>query len=499
MLELCNVHECSMARPEDIEDDVEACSGKELRRVKRVKRAKTEPEPEPESADADAHPGPGSELLPGLGLGLGLQLSISKNYTGSSISHYDAEQEANDVSELVQESYTYFSLSENAQRIYVDIDPVKNANKPLPPGVFERRVCFEVPQYLTKRFWRRHDYSLTDIEDTMDMYPPRPIWQVAQSEGLGVATNATKVSYDNEDELICQAQATASNNIIESLERQGGWSTTSRLTYKNCPNKPCLPVHGVSAALWRAIVECWSARAPDDQVLKLQKWGEPRLYASLPHSFRWKNTCIVPVDVFEIDQDGNFDHFAHLNASATRTRSGSSHNSHNSVALAGMAGMGQCVAGNVHGEPKAEASTSGQRRPPSRTSRNGATGSRKGRSAGYEDGSSLNKNGKNSKNSKKKKKKKRLGRARKSAAGGAGTSIASSSSSAASAASKETRDCTLMQMMRVIPERVYAEHCQKPTCLVQQPKRFLVGGEMCCAMLESFYVTVTPTAASVAA
>ena len=46
----------------------------------------------------------------------------------------------------------------------------------------------------------------------------------------------------------------------------------------------------------------------------------------------------------------------------------------------------------------------------------------------------------------------------------------------------------LLELLRIVPQAFYFEHCQRPQCLTQDPLRIQVGGMAAVGTLESFYV-----------
>lgn len=94
------------------------------------------------------------------------------------------------------------------KRVQIDYDQA---------GYFHKKLNLRLPLFLTKRMWIRHNYSLKDIEDTLNFYPPSPLWIISLLEDHTIAANVVTVSFATEKDLIYGARAGAVKMVMQNL------------------------------------------------------------------------------------------------------------------------------------------------------------------------------------------------------------------------------------------------------------------------------------------
>lgn len=141
----------------------------------------------------------------------------------------------NNVEEFVQQSIAQYTLTSMGKRI---LNPDRHLtyqekkdhyykllikgnifDNPLPIGVFERRVRFELPLVFSPLFWYRNEYTKKDVEDTLKKYPAYHMWHYSLVLQLPVATTAVKISHECRDGMIYGAKQPAFRNIMSHLSQ----------------------------------------------------------------------------------------------------------------------------------------------------------------------------------------------------------------------------------------------------------------------------------------
>lgn len=127
---------------------------------------------------------------------------------------------------------------------------------PLPVGIFERKVRFELPTIFSSQFLQRHEYSIKDVESTLKSYKAYHMWHYSLLLQLPVATTAVKISHECRDGLIYGAKQPAIRQIISYLQKPNAyidtlvWPTQSVLTNRHCEHRPHLPAHELDSDTW---------------------------------------------------------------------------------------------------------------------------------------------------------------------------------------------------------------------------------------------------------
>jgi hypothetical protein len=137
---------------------------------------------------------------------------------------------------------------------------------PLPVGVFERRVRFELPLTLSPLYWKRHKYSRQDVDSTLASYKAFHMWHLSLLMQLPVATTAVKISHECRDGLIYGARKSATRQIKLLLGKRlnrytvADFSRKSVLTFDKCRHRPKLPVQSIDAQMWNSMRDILRSR-----------------------------------------------------------------------------------------------------------------------------------------------------------------------------------------------------------------------------------------------
>jgi len=102
---------------------------------------------------------------------------------------------------------------------------------------FRERGEFVLPAFLSTSVWKRHKYSLQDIELTLDQFPANHLWSLAVSEGLVAKHKRLGLSVSS-----CRDKLLSHFGSQDWLQRESVLRASSHV--------PSLPQHLVSAEFW---------------------------------------------------------------------------------------------------------------------------------------------------------------------------------------------------------------------------------------------------------
>jgi hypothetical protein len=152
-------------------------------------------------------------------------------------------------------------------------------------GEMVRTVHMVLPLFLTLPVWQRHDYSLDDVQVTLDCFSAENLWQCALLLGVTTSNSAVKLSFTTPESLVFSSKAIVIRKLIKLLhDNQFFTSQVSVLDKVRDEHEPPLPIH----RLCRSDFELLCSLMPTQPVALLRAIPVVR-------TFRFKNTDIVPL------------------------------------------------------------------------------------------------------------------------------------------------------------------------------------------------------------
>jgi len=141
------------------------------------------------------------------------------------------------------------------------------------------------PLFLSVGTWKRHRYSLEDIEKTLYYFSPYLLWQTALLLGVYPVASAVKLSFSEPSSLIYSAKSIVTNKImkkVQSMECFQGNPTV--LDMKREQHVPPIPIHRAEPALFRELEACLPPSI-----------GCLLVPLHVPKIFQWRGVAMVPM------------------------------------------------------------------------------------------------------------------------------------------------------------------------------------------------------------
>jgi len=214
--------------------------------------------------------------------------------------------------ECVQRALTLYKTPFRTQKsnhtndVHKILLPSENWNDIKQAWAIRRRLDFRLPLRLTKAYWRRHQYTVFDIEWTLSCIPAIYVWHLCLLENVTVANTAVKACHAKTGSINYGGQATAIAKLVQKYEHQGFldeedksksvllWKSTNRQTpltsieleYTRLP----LPFHPVTVDTYNELKTCFEKAKMNSK----KEWlSEPKL--SFDCCWRWNQIDTVPL------------------------------------------------------------------------------------------------------------------------------------------------------------------------------------------------------------
>ena len=159
---------------------------------------------------------------------------------------------------------------------------------------FHRHVVMHLPLFLTMDVWVRHDYSLIDIQTTLEYFSPKHLWQLALLYGISSSNSAIKLAFSNPETMVYGSKAIVIRKIMKILHdnytfKQSG----SVLDTERKEHIPPIPIHKISENEYKMLLSC----LPDsvDNLLDV---------VEISNKYSWRNIYLAPIrgpDQIEIE------------------------------------------------------------------------------------------------------------------------------------------------------------------------------------------------------
>ena len=131
----------------------------------------------------------------------------------------------------------------NSRRVNVD-DPEDCSH------YFTRVIKFVLPLFLRFDTWKRHEYSLANINVTLNCFSPVHLWQLAVWHKIAAANSAVKSSCASDSSIIFGGKAIAWNKLTQLVAHKfPEWENKRSVLWRpNDNHTPPLPVHSSASA-----------------------------------------------------------------------------------------------------------------------------------------------------------------------------------------------------------------------------------------------------------
>jgi hypothetical protein len=183
----------------------------------------------------------------------------------SPVVHVTTEHEG-----LTQVSNLNYSFDENGKRHL--------------EGPCKRTIKLRLPLIFTPEVWRRHEYSLEDVIDTLNYFKSNQLWQLALLLGIPLSNSSVKLSFSGPCSLVFSSKAIVMVKIGDLLRKHYSFPETSVLDKTHNDHVPQLPVHKIRADSH----QYWKARVPESSYSHLER-------KNISEFFSWKDIQMVPM------------------------------------------------------------------------------------------------------------------------------------------------------------------------------------------------------------
>ena len=152
-------------------------------------------------------------------------------------------------------------------------------------GGFILNKNIRVPLFLSLELWKRHKYSIKDIETTLYFFTPYLLWQAALLFGILPVASSVKLSFSNPSSMVFCAKSIVCNKIMNAVKETGLFKgNRSVLDTKREQHIPPIPIHTVPYDTY----SLFSKSLPRDLHCLLSTIEVERI-------FDWKDIQMVPL------------------------------------------------------------------------------------------------------------------------------------------------------------------------------------------------------------
>lgn len=170
-------------------------------------------------------------------------------------------------------------------RFAQDGTPIKSDHGNVDVSNIKVSFCLTLPLFLTCKVWQRHNYSLEDIQTTLEFFSSHHLWQRALLLDIHPSVSAIKVSFATAEAMVFGSKAIAIKKIKHALRsRSGPFPQVSVLDKTRMDHIPPLPLYQVS----NQKIEQLRTLLPPANTMLLRTI----FYACY---IKWKDILIVPV------------------------------------------------------------------------------------------------------------------------------------------------------------------------------------------------------------
>ena len=154
---------------------------------------------------------------------------------------------------------------------------------------FYRTVMMHLPLFLTLDVWQRHQYSLNDIQTTLDYFPPKYLWKLALLFNLCTSNSAIKIAFCAPDAMVYGSKAIVIRKLLKIFKANYEFHKNKNiLDMTRVEHIPPLPHHIITYQTYLEILSYLPKNHEDLNLLKpVLVYGK----------YRWKDIFLAPLGV----------------------------------------------------------------------------------------------------------------------------------------------------------------------------------------------------------
>lgn len=109
---------------------------------------------------------------------------------------------------------------------------------------FEQSIKLTLPLFMTIPVWKRHEYSYSDIIETLNYFSSLHLWQCALLFGIVPSNSAIKIAFSTRQSMVFGSKAIVIKKLGKILENI--FEEKPSILDNKREHKPPLPIHTIS-------------------------------------------------------------------------------------------------------------------------------------------------------------------------------------------------------------------------------------------------------------
>jgi hypothetical protein len=175
---------------------------------------------------------------------------------------------------IVQHTSFEYKVHDSGRRIQVE-----------QRGMMKRTVKMTLPLMFSPDVWRRHEYSLEDVIDTLNYFKSIHLWQLAVLLGIPMSSSSVKAAFSSPTAMVFSSKAIVMYKIASHLRKYYTFPTCSVLDRTHEDHVPPLPVHRIDPKVYTY----WKSKCSLDKS-HIHMLGE-----NVSEVFTWRDIYMLPM------------------------------------------------------------------------------------------------------------------------------------------------------------------------------------------------------------
>lgn len=180
--------------------------------------------------------------------------------------------------DTVQTVAYYYTTDQNGNRVKQEEDQKQKHVR--------RVVRMKLPLNCTPQMWSRYNYSIEDVVDTVNPYPPIVLWRLAVMLGIPLSNSSVKLVFSTPTSMVFASKSIVMTKITLKLAEHYQFQPQSILDKQHPDHVPPMPISRVPTAHYQE----WRAHTfPNKKSIRMTQLNY------VARVFTWQGITIVPL------------------------------------------------------------------------------------------------------------------------------------------------------------------------------------------------------------
>jgi hypothetical protein len=177
----------------------------------------------------------------------------------------------------------YEGLTQVSEVEYMTVDCKRVSQGESMP--FKRQIKLNLPLFLTKEVWIRHNYSLSDVHTTLEFFSSLLLWQTAILNGIMTSNSTVKLAFSSPESMVYGSKAIVIRKLERMMDDIFDFPRKSVLDTERCLHVPPIPIHTIAKEEWQDMYNNLPSLTQNNLLVPIY----------VNKFFKWKDIMIVPM------------------------------------------------------------------------------------------------------------------------------------------------------------------------------------------------------------